>query len=62
MASLTVSLGGRDPGATQCGDPWWYREYAKEQSPEDRTACATAEEEARTFRGRSWREPEPIPP
>ena len=32
------------------GAAWWYREYAKEQSPEDRARYESAEQEARTKR------------
>jgi endonuclease YncB( thermonuclease family) len=46
----------------EAGMAWWYREYAKEQSPEDRTAYAAAEEEARAFLRGLWRDAKPIPP
>jgi endonuclease YncB( thermonuclease family) len=41
---------------------WWYREYADEQSPEDRVLYAQAEEKARKGRSGLWSDPEPVPP
>ena len=34
---------------------WWYREYANEQTPEDRARYAAAEYDARTDRGGLFR-------
>ena len=46
----------------RAGLAWWYREYAKEQSAEDRASYAAAEEEARTRRIGLWKDPKPVPP
>jgi endonuclease YncB( thermonuclease family) len=44
------------------GVAWWYRYYAKEQSPEDRGRYESAEDEAKA-RGRGlWADPDPINP
>lgn len=43
------------------GMAWWYRYYAKDQSPEDRGRYESAEDEAKK-RGRGlWSEPNPVP-
>jgi endonuclease YncB( thermonuclease family) len=59
-----VLVAGRDANLEQvrAGFAWWYREYAKEQSPEDRAAYATAEEDARASRRGLWRDAKPVPP
>lgn len=59
-----VLAAGRDVNLDQvrAGFAWWYREYAKEQTPEDQKAYADAEEEARAFRRGLWRDARPIPP
>jgi endonuclease YncB( thermonuclease family) len=41
---------------------WWYREYANEQTAEDRASYAAAEEEARAFRRGLWKDVNPVPP
>ena len=44
------------------GMAWWYRYYAKEQSPEDRGRYESAEAEARARRWGLWADPNPINP
>ncbi len=44
------------------GMAWWYRYYAKEQSPEDRGRYESAEDEAKARRWGLWADPEPINP
>ena len=44
------------------GMAWWYRYYAKEQSPEDRGRYETAEDEARARKWGLWTDPNPINP
>jgi len=44
------------------GLAWWYREYAKEQSAEDRGRYESAEQEARTRKIGLWRDNHPIAP
>ena len=41
------------------GLAWWYRAYAKEQSPEDQGAYEFSEQEAKAKRVGLWRDPEP---
>lgn len=44
------------------GLAWWYRQYAKEQAPEDRKLYETAEMQARESQVGLWRDPDPVPP
>ena len=44
------------------GLAWWYRKYAGEQSPEDRGAYESSEQEARAKRVGLWSHPDPVPP
>ena len=44
------------------GMAWWYREYAKEQSAEDRGRYESAEQDARLRKRGIWSMPEPVPP
>lgn len=44
------------------GMAWWYRYYAKEQSPEDRGRYESAEEEAKARDWGLWADPNPINP
>ena len=59
----------------QCGDTldvsyaqisaglaWWYRAYAKEQSPEDRGRYESEENEARLRKRGLWADDAPVPP
>lgn len=60
----SVFLGTRDVGLEQVrgGYAWWYREYAREQTPDDRAIYETAETDAREARRGLWRDPAPQPP
>lgn len=60
----SVFLGTRDVGLEQvrAGYAWWYREYAREQAPDDRVAYEAAEAEARQARRGLWHDPAPQPP
>jgi len=53
-----------DAGLAQLtlGLAWWYRKYAKEQSPEDAGRYEFAEQEARAKRAGLWADGRPIPP
>jgi endonuclease YncB( thermonuclease family) len=44
------------------GMAWWYRYYAKEQSPEDRGRYESAEDEAKGRKWGLWADPNPIRP
>ena len=44
------------------GLAWWYREYANEQTAEDRAVYSQAEDEARAYRRGLWKDPSPIAP
>jgi endonuclease YncB( thermonuclease family) len=59
-----VFVAERDVGLEQVRDglAWWYREYAREQSPAERSRYATAEDEARSARRGLWRDPAPQAP
>lgn len=53
-----------DAGLAQLtfGLAWWYRKYAKEQSPEDAGRYEFAEQEARAKRAGLWADGNPVPP
>lgn len=59
-----VYVGARDVGLEQVrsGHAWWYREYAREQGPDDRKVYETAESEARGARRGLWHDASPTPP
>lgn len=44
------------------GMAWWYRYYAKEQSPEDRGRYESAEDEAKARTRGLWRDSNPVNP
>lgn len=44
------------------GEAWWYRAYAREQTPEARGQYEFAEQEARAKHVGLWRDAEPVPP
>ena len=44
------------------GMAWWYRQYAKEQTPKQRGQYEFAEVEAKAKGVGLWREPEPVAP
>jgi endonuclease YncB( thermonuclease family) len=53
-----------DAGLAQIalGRAWWFRQFANEQSPEDRERYEAAEREARARKAGLWRDPNPVPP
>jgi endonuclease YncB( thermonuclease family) len=55
---------GQDIGLEQIngGFAWWYRDYADEQSPEDRKDYEQAETYARSRKLGLWSDPAPIKP
>jgi endonuclease YncB( thermonuclease family) len=44
------------------GLAWWYRYYAREQTPEQRGQYEFAEFEAKAKKAGLWQEPEPVAP
>jgi endonuclease YncB( thermonuclease family) len=54
----------RDVGLIQImsGLAWWYRKYAREQTPPDRVAYESAEALARERRAGLWADSSPVPP
>jgi len=56
--------GSRDVGLEQirAGLAWWYRAYAKEQSPEGQRAYEMAEQNARAGKAGLWADTKPVPP
>jgi endonuclease YncB( thermonuclease family) len=59
-----VFVDTRDIGLEQIrhGLAWWYRDYAREQSPSERANYAAAEAAAREARRGLWQETNPTPP
>lgn len=59
-----ITLGGRDINLEQvrAGMAWHYKEYQREQSPEDRELYARAEDDARAARRGLWQDADPIEP
>ena len=59
-----VMVGGTDANLAQvsAGMAWWYRDYAKEQSPEDRANYEHAELMAKLQRVGLWSDKNPMPP
>ena len=59
-----VFVGGTDVNRAQLerGVAWWYRGYAREQSPADRVAYSRAEEGAREARRGLWADKHPVAP
>jgi endonuclease YncB( thermonuclease family) len=59
-----ILLAGKDINLEQikAGMAWHYKEYEREQSPEDRELYARAEDEARAARRGLWRDPNPTEP
>lgn len=60
----TVRVAGNDVGLEQlkAGLGWWYREYAREQTPKERQAYEQAESGAKAGRVGLWGEEDPQPP
>jgi len=46
----------------EAGFAWWYRQYAKDQPPEDRRTYAAAEERSREAKRGLWADPAPVAP
>ena len=44
------------------GMAWWYRYYAKAQSPEDRGRYESAKDEAKARKWGLWADPNPVNP
>ncbi len=59
-----VVVSGRDACLEQVrrGMAWHYKAYAREQSPADQVAYASAEDEARRARRGLWRDTAPVAP
>ncbi len=59
-----ILLDGKDINLEQvkAGLAWHYKEYQREQTPEDRDAYAKAEAEARAARRGLWQDSNPIEP
>jgi endonuclease YncB( thermonuclease family) len=59
-----ITLEGKDINLEQvkAGMAWHYKEYQREQAPEDRELYAKAEDEARSARRGLWRDPDPVEP
>ena len=59
-----ILLDGKDINLEQikAGMAWHYKEYQREQTPEDRELYAAAEDEARRARRGLWQDPDPIEP
>ena len=59
-----VRIDGKDVGFEQIrqGMAWWYRQYAKDQWPQERIVYERAEVHASEQRIGLWREKQPTPP
>lgn len=59
-----ILIGGKDAnfGQIEAGLAWHYKRYEREQSAEDRTAYAAAEEAARAARRGLWQDAAPVAP
>ena len=59
-----ILLDGKDIDLEQvkAGLAWHYKEYQREQSPEDRELYARSEDEAHASRRGLWQDPDPIEP
>jgi endonuclease YncB( thermonuclease family) len=59
-----ILLDGKDINLEQvkAGMAWHYKEYEREQTPEDREIYARAEDEARKARRGLWLDPDPVEP
>jgi endonuclease YncB( thermonuclease family) len=60
----TVYVAGKDVGLAQldAGLAWWSRNYANEQSPQERLEYEIAEKKAYVDRIGLWQEKNPMPP
>lgn len=59
-----VLIDGHDAGLEQVrtGMAWWYRDYSKEQKPEDRELYERTEQAAKDLKVGLWRDTNPVPP
>ncbi len=59
-----VLVNGRDVNLVQVerGMAWFYRQYQREQSPNDRRLYEAAEDAAKADKRGLWRDAEPVPP
>ena len=59
-----IIVNGQDINLEQvkAGMAWHYKEYEREQSPEDRELYARAEDEARAQHRGLWQDPNPVEP
>jgi endonuclease YncB( thermonuclease family) len=59
-----ITLDGKDINLAQvqAGMAWHYKEYQREQAPEDRELYAKAEDEARSARRGLWLDGDPVEP
>ncbi len=59
-----IVLDGQDINLEQIrrGMAWHYKQYARDQSPQDRIAYAEAEATARAQRAGLWQDAQPVPP
>lgn len=59
-----VVVEGKDANLAQieAGMAWWYRDYAKEQSADDRRTYEASEDEAKSIRRGLWSDSEPVAP
>ena len=59
-----VYVNGKDVGLAQldAGLAWWFRKYAHEQHPKDRTNYEAAEDRAAADRVGLWQDKNPVPP
>ncbi len=60
----TLLLNGKDLNleSVRQGNAWWYKQYAKQQTPEDQALYAQAEKEAQKRRLGLWSDKSPTPP
>lgn len=59
-----ILVESQDANLAQVADgmAWHYKDYAQEQTPDDRPRYAQAELDARNARRGLWADPDPIPP
>lgn len=59
-----VLVSNRDAGLSlvSSGLAWHYKQYQKEQTPDDQVRYAAAEDAARARRAGLWADPNPVPP
>ena len=59
-----VRVNGRDVGLEQirAGMAWWYRQYAKDQTPREQLDYENAEGQAKSARRGLWSDKDPLPP